>query len=100
MLHKGSLKRLPNSSMKPRKVRLKQMHQMNTHQLITPSFRASSLASKMGTRTEISCPTRRRRLVMVVESRPENKLIVFLIVRQVTGCWVGCNLACFPPKVL
>ena len=100
MLHKGSLKRLPNSSVKPRKVRAKQMHQMYTHQLITPTFRASSLASKMGTRTEISCPTRRRRVVMVVQSRPENKLIVLLMVRQVTGSGVVCNLACFPPKVL
>ena len=100
MLHKGTLKRLPNSSIKPRKVRAKQMHQMIMHQLITPSFRASSLASKMGTRTEISCPTRRRRVVMVMQSRPENKLIVLLMVRQVTGRGVGCNLACFPPKVL
>ena len=100
MLHKGSLKRLPNSRRKPRKVRAKQIHQMNTHQLITPIFRASSLASKMGTRTETSCPTRRRRVVMVLQSRPEKKLIVLLMVRQVTGSGVVCNLASFPPKVL
>ena len=100
MLHNGTLKSLPNSSRKPRKVRAKQMHQMNMHQLITPSFRASLLDSNTGTRREISCPTRRRRVVMVLQSRPENKLIVLLMVRQVTGSGVVCNLACFPPKVL
>ena len=41
MLPNGSPKRLHNSSMKPSKVRLKQMHQMNRHQLITPTFRVS-----------------------------------------------------------
>ena len=78
MLHNGSLKRQPNSSAKPRKVRPKQMHQMYRHQLITPTFRVSLLVSQMG---RSSCPTRRKRLMMVLPSRPENKLIVFVMVR-------------------
>ena len=93
-LPNGSLKRLPNSSMKPRRVRLKQVGQMNRHQLITPTSRVSSLVSQMGTRVESSCPMRRKRL------QPEDELIVLLTVRQVTGCGAVCNLACFPPKVL
>lgn len=60
VVHNGSLKRLPNSSRKPRKVRPKQMHQMYRHQLITPTFRVSLLVSQMGRRVQSSCPTRRR----------------------------------------
>lgn len=81
MSHNGSLKRQPNSSAKPRKVRPKQMHQMYRHQLITPTFRVSLLVSQMGRRVQSSCPMRRKRLMMVLPSRPENKLIVFVMVR-------------------
>ena len=58
----------------------------------------------MGRRVESSCPTRRERVRHVDEQRkrlqPEEELIVLLMVRQVTGCGVVCNLACFTPKVL
>ena len=84
---KGRRDRSPqNSPMKTVRVTMKQMHQMNMHQLITSPFRVSSLApSEKGTQVESSCPKWRRKSTMGLVPRPEDGHMVTIVVRQVPG---------------
>ena len=69
--------------MKMVRVTVKQMHQMNMHQLITPPVRVSSVApSEKGTLVESSCHKWRKKALV---SRPEDGHMVITVVRQVTG---------------
>lgn len=69
--------------MKMVRVTVKQMHQKNMHQLITPSVRVSSVApSEKGTLVKNSCPKWRKKALV---PRPEDGHMVIMVVRQVTG---------------
>lgn len=59
------------------RVMVKQKHQTNMDQLPMSPFRVSSLAtSKKGTQVESSCPRQRKKPMMVIEPRPEDKHMV------------------------
>ena len=75
--------------MKTVRVPLKQMHHRNTDQLTVHSLRVSMLAtSKQDTQVESSCPKWRKKPTAVLEPRPEEVLMVMVMVRQVASTGV------------
>ena len=62
----------------------KQRHQMNMHQLPMPSSQMPRLAPReKDTQVESSCPTWRKKPMMGFEARPEDQLMVMVMVRWV-----------------
>ena len=75
--------------MKMVRVPPKQKHHRNTDQLTVPALQVSMLAtSKQGTRVESSCPKWRKEPTAVLEPRPEEVLMVMVMVRQVASTGV------------
>ena len=75
--------------MKTVRVPPKQKHHRITDQLTVHSLQASMLAtSKEGTQVESSCPRCRKKPTVVLEPRPEEVLMVMVMVRQITSTGV------------